>query len=224
MVHHAQHTLTVAVHDLQLAAYVRTDPFVAQYILYRPDDERQRGTQLMADVRKETQFDIRHFLLNLYLAAQTVIQAHDVDDQSDDGQHAAYIEHECPPPQPPGTQHEDGQPFLVVHFASFAVGRANMEGIVAVTEVVIGHAAHILGIVPVVIDAVQLVVIDDLICADIVHSCVFDGDVRAVFDRDGITLKLHILRLDARDAHRRHGGGSPDTVGRESAVSVRIAE
>ena len=132
LVHHAQHTLTVAVHDLQLTSYVRADPLVAQDVLYRSDDEGKRRTELMTDVGEEPQFDVRHLLLYLHFAAQTVVFAHDIDDQSDHGKHAADIQHPSPPSKPPRTLHNDRQRLLVVHFTAFAIRRANMEYIFAV--------------------------------------------------------------------------------------------
>ena len=44
LVHHAQHTLAVTLHDLQLAADALTDALVLQYIIDRRYNERQRRT------------------------------------------------------------------------------------------------------------------------------------------------------------------------------------
>ena len=99
-----------------------------------------------------------------------------------------------------------------------------MENICAVPQVVIRHAPHVLSGFPFGVDAVHLVEIDDLIDADIVHRCIFDGDVTAVGDGDGVSFHIAVLRLDTRDTHGRHGGRVMDTGGRESAVAIRVAE
>ena len=42
LVHHPQHTLAVALYDLQLTTYILTDMLILQNILYRRHDECQR--------------------------------------------------------------------------------------------------------------------------------------------------------------------------------------
>ena len=84
LVHHAKHTLTVAVYDLQLTANALTDALRLEDVLYRTHDERERRTQLMTDVGEKAQLDIRHLLLHFHALPQTVIDGYRVYRQSDE--------------------------------------------------------------------------------------------------------------------------------------------
>ena len=105
--------------------------------------------------------------------------------------------------------------FLVVHISAFAVGGADSENIFAVTEIAVGHAAHVFGVVPVLVNAFHLIGIDDLVGADIIHSCIFDGNVAAVVYGDRVAFHQLVLYFDAGDMHRRGGVGMVDEGGIE---------
>ena len=81
LIHHAQHALAVTLNDLQLAAYILIDSLGLKDILHRRDDQRQRGAQLMTDVREKAQLDIRHLLLHFHFLTQTVIHRYHEYDQ-----------------------------------------------------------------------------------------------------------------------------------------------
>ena len=74
----------------------------------------------MTDVGEETQLDIRHLLLYLYLAAQLAIDANDINDEQDKQHYAYAVEHPCPPAQPPWTGYEDRKRLFVLHLRAFA--------------------------------------------------------------------------------------------------------
>ena len=62
-----QHTVRIAFHNLQLLTNIRRHPLIAQDILHRTGNQGQRRAQLMGNIRKETQFHVRHLLLYGYL-------------------------------------------------------------------------------------------------------------------------------------------------------------
>ena len=204
LVHHTQHTLTVGLHDLQLAANRLRDTLVLQDILHRPDDERQRRTQLMADIGEEAQFDVRHLLLHLHLLTQLVVGGDDIDDHPYHQQYGQGIDSHGPPAQPGRTLYDNTQLLLVVHIRSLAVRAAHMERIVAMTHVGIGDAVNIFGYVPTLVHTVQLVVIDQLIGCHVVYSGILDRQTAAVGYRDGVARQFLILAHAARDVHWRH--------------------
>ena len=98
----------------------------------------------------------------------TVVDADGVDRPAYDKQNSYQIEQQCPTAEPFGPLHQDDQGLLVVHVTAFAVGGTNMEDILAVAEVVVRHAPHILCIDPFIVDAVHLVRIEKLVGTHII--------------------------------------------------------
>ena len=62
-----QHTVRIAFHNLQLLTNIRRQPLITQDILHRTGNQGQRRAQLMGNIRKKTQFHVRHLLLYGYL-------------------------------------------------------------------------------------------------------------------------------------------------------------
>ena len=79
LVHHAEHALSVALHDFQLTADTLADTFVLQDIVDRRHDECERRTELMTDIGEEPQFDVGYLLLHQHFLPQGVVDADTID-------------------------------------------------------------------------------------------------------------------------------------------------
>ena len=179
LVYHTQHTRRVGVHYLQLTPNSRRDFLVLQDVLHRPRNKGQRCTQLVRYIGEETQFYLRHFLLDRHFLTQTCDDNHRLIQRKCDDCKDKSVKQECPTRQPKRRTNVNLQRAFVVHPHTFGIGRTDTESVVAAIKFRISGTTQRSHVVPSRINAIHLVgILHLVVLARERQSRVFDGKYR----------------------------------------------
>ena len=126
-------------------------------MLQRAGDEGEGRAQLVGDVGEEAQLQVGELLLHGHLVLQPEDGEEDVGPAGQYDEEAQHVEHVGHGSLVEGGTDVEVQIALVVHPHAVAVGRADLQRIVAVGQVGVGGRALPVNVVPVPVEAFQAV-------------------------------------------------------------------
>ena len=83
----------------------------------------------MADIREETQFDIRNLLLHLYLLLEHVLAPYHITNGTHYQQRTNDVQTYCPPTAPRRLLYKDRKANLIGNIYTLAISGAYMQGV-----------------------------------------------------------------------------------------------
>ena len=194
-----QHATGVAPDDLQLMARIIRQTAVLQHMLYGAGNQRERCTQFVADVGKETQLHVGELLLYNHLVLQPVNGEEDIDRSHDKEQNEKHVEEVSQGSLPEGGENLDGQYTLVIHPHTVGIGGTHLEEVTSLWNVGVDGGTAAGHVVPRFIQSLHHVGILNALRVGEVEGSILQAE-------DIIAVSQHQL-LHAIGCHRQEGAG-----------------